>query len=264
MPKQTGSIKLKGTLNGVCYYQLNGQYIQRKANGPSKERIYNDPTFTAVKANLQEFGAASKLSKAICQGLQQNVATFKDSYMTSRLTGCCRSIIKKGSGIPGQREANLFKEPSLLIGFQLNKAKVFNQIYTAKPVITSNTDRTNITMSILKSNKYNLKQAPKTTTHFRLTAAISTVSNYKWSKSAQAYQPEHPKQNALGTTIQSVPLLCKIEHENISLELQSPIHNNLSQNIAMTVWLGIQYGNLVQNKFKPFKTAQAMECIAIL
>ena len=38
MPKQKGLIKFTGTLNGMCYYVLNGQYIVRKAAGPSKER----------------------------------------------------------------------------------------------------------------------------------------------------------------------------------------------------------------------------------
>jgi hypothetical protein len=38
MPKQKGLIKFTGTLNSMCYYVLNGQYIVRKAVGPSKER----------------------------------------------------------------------------------------------------------------------------------------------------------------------------------------------------------------------------------
>ncbi|PNQ73089.1 hypothetical protein C1T31_08855 [Hanstruepera neustonica] len=264
MPKQTGFIKIKGTLNGVCYYPLKGAYIYRTAVGPSKERIYNDPAFKPVKANLLEFGGASKLAKAICTGLKQNVAAFKDSYMTSRLSGCCRKIIQKGSGEPGQREANLFNQPELLIGFQLNKTKVFSQIYTVKPIITSNTARSVVNISIPKSDKYHLKQAPKTATHFRLTAALSIVSNYKWSDTVQGYQPQHPNSNGLGVTSQSSPLLCKIEHQNIYLQLINPISTGIPANTAITVWLGIQYGNMVQNEFSPFKTAQAMACVAVL
>lgn len=49
MPKQKGIIKLKGTLNGVCYYPLKGMYIKRKATGPSRERIYNDPAFKTLR-----------------------------------------------------------------------------------------------------------------------------------------------------------------------------------------------------------------------
>jgi len=70
MPKQKGLIKLTGTLEGICYYQLNGKYISRKAVGPSKERINKDLAFANVKYNNQGFGAASKLSKVICLGLK--------------------------------------------------------------------------------------------------------------------------------------------------------------------------------------------------
>ncbi|WP_104733782.1 hypothetical protein [Hanstruepera ponticola] len=264
MPKQTGFIKLKGTLNGVCYYVLKGEYIKRRAAGPSKNRIYNDPAFKSVKANLQEFGGGSKLAKAIGTGLQQNVAAFKDSYMTSRLSGCCRKIIQKGSGERGQREANLFNQPELLIGFQLNKTKIFNQIYTAKPIITGNSARSVVNISIQKSSKHHLKQVPKTATHFRLTAALSIVSNYQWSEAAQCYQPQYPNSDGLGTTSQSSPLVCNMEHQNINLQLINPINTGTPTNTAITVWLGINYGNLVENEFIPLKTAQAMECVAIV
>ncbi|MGZ0015660.1 hypothetical protein [Yeosuana sp. AK3] len=42
MAKQKGIIKIKGTLNGLCYYKLNGVDMVRKATEPSKERIQND------------------------------------------------------------------------------------------------------------------------------------------------------------------------------------------------------------------------------
>ncbi|MGJ8593784.1 MAG: hypothetical protein ACSHXF_14635 [Aquaticitalea sp.] len=261
MPKQTGLIKLKGTLNGTCYYKLNNVHIERKATGPSKERINNDPAFAAVKANTQEFGGASILSRALRTGLNQQIMTFKDSYMSSRLSGVCRAIIAKGSGMPGQREASLFNAPAMLIGFQMLKAQPFGQIYNAKPSISINRTRTTIQIHIAQSKPNHLKRRPKSATHFRLTAALSVVSCYQWVQ--DAYQPIYPSANGLGAAEQSNPLQCNAEHLDIHFNIHSPIATDLPENVAITVWLGIQYGTSSANEFIPISTVHAMECVGV-
>jgi hypothetical protein len=189
MPQQKGVLKFTGTLNGKSYYILNGKHIVRKAVGPSKERINNDPAFANVKSNNQEFAAASQLSKAIRQGLGNNAQAFKDTYMASRLTGCCRKIIQKGRGKLGQREAHITNHPQALIGFQLNKAQPLHHIYSAKPTIAINNNSTTITITIPKSSKNHLKQIPKNATHYQLTAALSLYRPYNGKPTKRLTQP---------------------------------------------------------------------------
>ncbi len=264
MPKQKGLIKFTGTLNGMCYYMLNGQYIVRKAAGPSKERINNDPAFANVKSNNQEFAAASKLSKAIRQGLGNTAKQFKDTYMASRLTGACRKIMQKGRGNLGQREANLHNAPTALIGFQLNKNIPLHYIYSAKPKVTANSNRTIITISIPNSSKNHLKQIPKNATHYQLTAALSIVSAYEWQPNTNAYTAVNPEQNAIGITTQTQPILCKIPQTNLNLQLQIPNSTNIPSTAAITVWLGITYLKEQNNTHTAYKTPKAMQCIAII
>lgn len=263
MAKQKGILRFKGTLNGKCYYKLNGIDLVRKAAGPSIERITNDPAFANVKSNTQEFGGASKLSFAIRQGLANNAKLFKDTYMASRLTGCCRKIIQKGSGPLGQREANLHNNPTALIGFQLNKHLSFPQLYSIKPNITVNSTRNIITIAIAESTYKNLKKVPKTATHFQLTAVLSTVSNLLWQSSENNYIAQLPIQNGLGTTKQSQPLLCKIKHKNLDFQIYTPI-TNIPTNLAITVWLGITYFKKENNNYQVCLTDQAMQCIAVV
>ncbi|MFK7833466.1 MAG: hypothetical protein AB8B52_09320 [Winogradskyella sp.] len=264
MPKQKGIIKLKGTLNGMCYYQLNGKDVVRKAVGPSRERINTDPAFANVKSNNQEFAAASKLSKAIRQGLGANAKQFKDTYMASRLTGACRKIIQKGSGNLGQRDANVHNHPEALVGFQLNKAIPLTQLYTAKPVVSANNQRTTITVNIAKSAAHHLKQKPTKATHVQMTVALSTVSSYQWQPEENNYKATHPEQNGLGSTKQTPPLACATEHSNLNLQLQTPITENSEENIAITVWLGITYLQEQNHQYLPIQTPQAMQCIAVV
>ncbi|REG86182.1 hypothetical protein [Winogradskyella sediminis] len=264
MPKQNGLFKLKGTLQGKCYYQLNGQYIVRKAVGPSRERINTDPAFSNVKSNNQEFAAASKLSKALRQGLGDNAIRFKDSYMTGRLTGCCRKIIQKGSGLVGQREANLHNHPTALIGFQLKKELPLEQIYTAKPQININNTRHKIDINIPKSNSNHHNQKPINATHFQLTAALSLVSNLQWESNENAYQPTHSELHTLSITNQTQPLLCKIEHTHIHMPLHMPTTVELPNTIAITVWLGITYLKIDDGNYVTYQSPKAMACIAVL
>src|SRR5690606_10011995 len=128
MPKIKSIIKIVGTIKGMTYYFLNGEYIVRRSNPPTKDQIYNDPRFATVKANAIEFGGASIFSKAIRNGLGENERMFKDIRFASRLSGACRKIIQKGRGKLGEREASLYNMPEALIGFQLQKKQVFNRI----------------------------------------------------------------------------------------------------------------------------------------
>lgn len=264
MPKQKGLIKLKGTLKGVSYYQLNGVDISRRAVGPSKERIQTDPAFVNVKHNNQEFGGASNLSKTIRQSLGETAKTFKDSYMASRLTAVCSKIIQKGSGTHGQREAHINNNPEALISFQLNNNQPYNQICTAKPSITTHNNHNNITITIPKISAKHLKNVPKNATHMQFTAALCITSKTQWQSQHQSYQPISPEYHGLGTSQQTTPLLCKIEHTNIQIQLKTPLTNQNPTNTAITVWLGIHFLSLQETQFKPLSTVKAMQCIAVL
>lgn len=202
------------------------------------------------------------MSKAICTGLKENIKTFKDSYFTSRLTGVCRIIIQKGRGKKGSREADLFNQPETLIGLQLHKKQIFNQIYTANPTISFNRARNNIFIKIADSGIIHLNKYPKSATHFKLTAVISTVSPHKWHSKTQKYQPVFKTANALGETIYSPIVLCEMEHPEIILNLKTP--RRIPSKVAISLWLGIEFGKEKDNLFTPFVTAKAMQCIGVI
>lgn len=276
MAKIKSVIKIVGTIKGITYYFLNGDYVARKANPPTKDEIYNDPRFAPVKANTKEFGGASIMSKAIRNGLGENEKLFKDTRFSSRLTGACRTIIQKGSGRIGEREAHLANMPEALKGFQLQKLQNFNRIFPATPVTTINANQKLITISIPKVNLIPTTGISDKTTHFRLIASVSTVSSHKWHRKSQKYKPTRPKANGLGAMSTTEPLLCNSDYQNIDLVIANPVKQNLfqflrinlfaraeSNPIAITVWLGITFGSMEANTYKLRKKPNAMECIAV-
>lgn len=277
MAKVKSIIKFVGTIKGITYYFLNGKYLSREANPPTKDQIKYDPRFATVKANTQEFGGASILSKAIRNGLGENEKLFKDNRFTSRLTGACRKIIQKGNGKSGERLASLANMPDALKGFQLQKHQIFNQIFATTPIITTDPNRQLITISIPRVNLTATKNNSKSSTHFKLIAVISLVAVHKWDRKTQKYQPTQTKLNGLGAMSSTAPLLLNKEHQNVSLIMANPIKQKrypfpkikfLSRTkpnrISITVWLGITFGSMEGTKYKIEKKTRAMECIAVL
>ncbi|WP_166960009.1 hypothetical protein [Yeosuana marina] len=262
MAKQKGIIKLKGTLNGLCYYKLNGEDIVRKAVGPSKERINNDPAFIQVKGNNQEFAAAVYLTKSISIGLGSVAKAFKDSYMHSRLTGVCRKIIQKGEGTKGQREANLFNDPESLIGFQLHKEKSFNQIRALILDVTTNAERNMVTITIQRHAHDKLKKYTKSDRQVVYTAVVGLVAPQNWNKTLETYEPMCAEQNGLGFTIESK--VESLNDQSQSIQLQVKTNMNIDSKVALTVWLGMSLVETTQNKQEAVQSHYGMQCIAVL
>ncbi|MDP2688157.1 MAG: hypothetical protein Q8O62_13100 [Aequorivita sp.] len=276
MPKIKSIIKIVGTIKGMTYYFLNGEYVARRSNPPTKDQIYNDPRFASVRANTKEFGGASILSKAIRNGLGENEKMFKDIRFASRLSGVCRKIIQKGNGKMGEREANLSNMPEALKGFQLHKTQIFNRIFPATPTVTTDQYKQLITISIPKVIVIPPKGKSRAT-HFKLIAAISTVSSHKWHRKTQKYRPTNAKSNGLGATATTASLCCNQEYPNIQLVLTNPIKPNpfpfpkfnffpwrFSNQTAITVWLGITFLSIAGQTYSVQKKHRAMECIAVL
>lgn len=277
MAKIKSIIQIVGTIKGITYYFLNGVYVARKANPPTKDQIYNDPRFATVKANTQEFGGASIMSKAIRNGLGENEKLFKDSRFSSRLTGACRTILQQGRGKLGQREGHLANLPEALKACQLQKLQIFNKTFPATPVTTTDANQRLITISIPKVNLIPKKGLSSSITHFRLIASVSTVSSHKWDRRSRKYKPTRPKANGLGAMSITQPLMYNGDYQNINLVVVNPIKPSpfqflkikffsppASSQIAITVWLGITFGSMDGTTYNLQKGHRAMECIAVL
>lgn len=64
MAKQEGIIKLKGTLDGLNFYQLNGKPVVRRAGGGfNGKAIKTSPNMQRVRENSSEFGHSSQANR---------------------------------------------------------------------------------------------------------------------------------------------------------------------------------------------------------
>lgn len=88
MAKQTGILKLKGTLDGLNFYTQNGKQIVRKAGGGfNGKAIRNKASMSMVRENSIEFGHCSKVNKVFRTALMpfykgQRMLPFHRRLMT--------------------------------------------------------------------------------------------------------------------------------------------------------------------------------------
>jgi len=94
MARQTGIIKLKGTLGDISFYKSSDGHLARTKGGVDANRIANDPAFQRTRENGSEFGRAGKGGKVIRNAIRVLLQNAKDKRVVSRLTKALVAVTK--------------------------------------------------------------------------------------------------------------------------------------------------------------------------
>jgi hypothetical protein len=168
MARQSGIIKLKGTIGGISFYKTSDGHLAREKGGVDASRIANDPAFQRTRENGAEFGRAGKGSKVLRNAIRVLLQNAKDKRVVSRLTTELLKVVKTDSvndrGLRSIENGNL----SLIKGFEFNtNGKLGSTLFTP----TLNTfDRVTgeTTVSIAPFAPTVRIAAPAGTTHFKV------------------------------------------------------------------------------------------------
>ncbi|QNL48960.1 hypothetical protein H8S90_19725 [Olivibacter sp. SDN3] len=171
MARQSGIIKLKGTIGDITFYKSKDGFLARQKGGIEKERFLSDPKFQRTRENAAEFGRAGKASKAFCTAIRPVLNKTQDSRMISRLVKSMMQVIKADQiSNRGQRNV-LDGELILLQGFDFNgNARLSATVYTPyNASIARATGLLDINVPSFTPDSQIV--APGGTTHFRLISA---------------------------------------------------------------------------------------------
>lgn len=120
MARQTGIIKLKGTIGGVTFYKTKDGHLAKEKGGIEASRIANDPEFARTRENGAEFGRAGAAGKLLRKALRNLLQSASDFRVTSRLTKEMMKVVKAdATSDRGQRNV-LDGELEMLTGFDFN------------------------------------------------------------------------------------------------------------------------------------------------
>ena len=119
MAKQSGIIKLEGTIGDIAFYKSQDGHLARAKGGVSADRIKNDASFQRTRENGEEFGRAGTAGKLLRIAFRQFLQNA-DNRMVSRLTKELVAVVKADvTSTRGQRNV-LDGELEMLEGFEFN------------------------------------------------------------------------------------------------------------------------------------------------
>jgi len=175
MAKQTGIIKLKGTIGGISFYKTSDGHLAREKGGPDANRIANDPAFQRTRENGSEFGRAGKGGKLLRIALRNMMQNASDKRVTSRLTKKLVSVVQTDAVNDRGNRTIQDGDLSLLSGFEFNingkLASVFFPAYTSAIDRVAGTAVVNLP-TIVPVNDI---VAPGGATHFRISVGGAEI-----------------------------------------------------------------------------------------
>lgn len=86
MAKQSGLIKIKGTLDNVSFYKTKDGDLARMKTSLDGKRISSDPAFIRTRENNSEFGSSAGSGKLLRDAIRTMMQNASDGRVTARLT----------------------------------------------------------------------------------------------------------------------------------------------------------------------------------
>lgn len=190
MARNNSFVKLEGTLDGLTFYNKNGENVVKTQSRISRSRILTDAAFRRTRENMREFGGAAKVGKAFRSAFAGIVKTMADTYMGSRITGVMKRINRNGPGLRGERDFEVVTYGDMLKGFEFNKSAPLNsQFFAPSELPEINATRDEVSWTIPDFNTDSYIQIPEGATHCRLVLAAGYVSDYVYNPVDEEYEP---------------------------------------------------------------------------
>lgn len=93
MARQSGNIVITGTIDNLCFYQMDGKFYVRVKSSLSGKRVKKDPAFKATMYHAGLLGQAARLASQVYRSLPEAAKT-KGLYR--QLTGKVMRWLKEG------------------------------------------------------------------------------------------------------------------------------------------------------------------------
>lgn len=191
------NVRYKGTIGGVTYRVVNGEYIASNKSSLSKETVSNSPAFENTRKLNSEFRGVAYFSKALQNELSRTISA-RPGNKAALKTYLYPEIVKLAREGMSKSTAQVFGERSILSsnlvgafdGFQPTKERF--EDYASVQYTISNTElegdgQKNLSVSaFIPANAF---RAPEGATGFMLIGLGVYVPNYVFNAGTQTYEP---------------------------------------------------------------------------
>ena len=93
MARQTGPLKITGTIEDLCFYQMEGAYFARRKSSLTSKRFWKEKAFAGSRRSCGLLGAASPLASRLYHTLPK---AKKGRAVFQQLTGAIKRLLQQG------------------------------------------------------------------------------------------------------------------------------------------------------------------------
>jgi hypothetical protein len=94
MAKQSGPIKVTGTVQGLTFYKLEGNYYVRQKSSLTRKRVKTDPAFANTRKENDLMALASSTASRVYQQLKPNSKVHQYRKLTAEAKRLYRQGLK--------------------------------------------------------------------------------------------------------------------------------------------------------------------------
>lgn len=231
MARQSGLIKLKGTLDNVNFYKTKDGNLARMKTSVDAKRIANDPAFERTRENGKEFGSSAGSGKLMRDAVRPMAMNASDGRVTARLTKLM-TVIKNldTTSDRGKRVVALgIQDPAgvaTLKGFDFNKEALLGSIMY-KPFTVDTATGEIVIADLIPQNDVIW---PQGATHIQLTAGFAGIDFETGEKDLQLSAPVNlpidPTQTTVTLTPAAVPAVATTKLFLLKIEFFQEINGS--------------------------------------
>ena len=206
MARQSGLIKIKGTLDNVSFYKTKDGHLARMKTSVDAKRIANDPAFERTREHNKEFANSATSGKIMRDALRPMALNAADGRVISRLTKVM-SAIKNLDSVSSRGARNVgigITDPNSIIklkGFEFNKEALLSAILFKPMTIDTNTGEVVIADLVPQMDIV----WPQGTTHVQFTCGFAGIDFVSGDKDLQMSTPVNLPVDSVMTTVVLTP-----------------------------------------------------------
>lgn len=243
MAQQESTIKLKGRVGDLTFYENDKGYQVRQAKGVDPARVKNDPAFIRSRENAIEFGRAVQAAKFLRGALRPLLLHNPDGTLVNRLNSRMVRVLKS-DGLRGRGERLVHPENTgMLRYFDFNRNAPLHEALLVRYGVAADASAGTVQLDIPACYPKQAIVSPKETTHFRLTAAAVSIDFTGVEEDVYPYPPLALQTTAL------LPLTEEIPASTLVLAIDGGMGSG-----SVIVLLGLSYFERFSGELYPLKS----------
>src|SRR4051812_27790627 len=89
MARQAGDIKITGSIEDLCFYEMEGEYYVRRKSSLSSRKFWKDPVFERSRKSCGRFALGSRLASVV----------YREVEASKRVYSFYRFLLKSAVGL---------------------------------------------------------------------------------------------------------------------------------------------------------------------